>query len=624
MHSPRFKKVYGCDIETSKFDIGKSSSFIFGALFGEAEKRIFYEVDMFWSFVKTLRENTIIAFFNLPFDFHFLLSQIPAYKNVKICYLNKPSFVEIRKEVRVGKKKKKITITFLDIANFVGYMGGLRNVAKVFCPHLPKLEVDIENISIEQNRKEFEDYCLRDAQICYEVMNIILKRFGFGISLPQIAGRWIKKICGIVPERPEEVKRCERESYFGGYVEIFKFKEIFEGIKLDVNSMFPYVMTKPLPFMFIKELNEKELKNFNLNYNDRYAYLCYVKVYSDSDWNILPVRLNSNVVCPTGSFYGWYWEHLLLFAKKYGLIKRMDILRVLVYQKTNSHVNFIREKYRERLLAETEAEKTLIKLFLNAGYGKMAQLKRESVSFVREEFLEEFGFLPDYEEDEGMEAEYDDKIWTVRDYGNIIQLERKTDEESEYCFTAISSYITSLARLEIVKKIVKGREHVMAVDTDCITIKKEGFFKWEKEIGKNLGEFKIEGEGVIKLFAPKIYSVMTKDGRIMSKMKGVPNTKRSQTEIVVEEEERLVFRYRHLLKPRQAVRMGKMPYSEIFQEKEIFSYSHYAKGYVDVDGRVFPLRVFQNSDIKVVVPNGYLNSEFLKKFYKKMLKEEEI
>jgi len=608
MKSEKQFEIYGVDIETTEFAENESPKFLFGCVYSEKKQFVFEKVEDFWKFVRTLKSNTVLAFHNLGFDFWFLLPKMPKYKKVQICYLNNPSFVKITKLLN----NKRKNIYFKDIANDVGKIP-LEQIAKAFCPEYPKLERP-ENLNMCANNPEAVKYCMRDAEICYRVQKLFYEKFGFGISLPQIAGRWLRKITRINPTgRDDFVKKAERESYFGGLVNIYKFTEKpFEGYKLDINSMYPFCMTNPLPHYFIKRLNKDELKNFKLDYNKQYCYLIKCKVEVKGDFGILPIRLEDGVIYPVGIFEGWFWDHILLFGLKYELIKILKIDEVLVYEKTYSHISEIRQKYQERLNAKTEAEKNLIKLFLNASYGKMAQRKRESISFSVEEFEREFGEFSD-----SLEYFYDDKLWVVRRYGEIIQLERKTDEEVEGGFTAISSYITSLARLQLFKFLVEN-PRIYAVDTDCITIRKEDLDLYKQQIGKSLGQLKIEAEGLISLFAPKIYFIWSKD-KITRKIKGVPLSKLSQTQLAKMKDDEAVFKYRHLLKPREAEKRKLSPYTLIETEKQIFGFTRFSKGYVYSDGSVKPLVVRANSPLTIYVPNDCINAQFLKTKYKKYL-----
>ncbi len=614
--------VFGVDIESDPFEQGKSPNFRFGCVYGEKDKFVFTHPKLFWKFVKELNFSCVFAFYNLSFDFWFLEKYMPEFEDVNVQYLSRPSFVIIRKTNKYGRK---IQILMVDIANFV-LRKPLKELAKIFCPDVPKLDFDVTSEENHSNNRKAVEYCMRDAEIVYRIQKLIMETFGYGFSISQIAGRWLKKIMQIDNSgRSEEVKKAEIESYYGGRCDIFKFVENVPAVIVDVNSLYPTAMCNPLPRRFLTELTPEEVLDFLPTDNWRFGYLCHahVRFKREQKYGFLPYRLQKIVLYPVGEFEGWFWSFELYFLEEHGLIEEYKIDRVLVYELTSAQKDAIMEKYEERKkYKETNPSlSNLIKLFLNSSYGKFAQKKRESLSFTYKEFEEKF-HIPvsviasqtyDGEEIERIDVEYKGKLWKVELYGGCVQLERKLEEEYSGGFTALSSFITARARVYMYKQLLELERNncqVYAMDTDSFTAAPEVKKILENRISDNLGDFKIENEGVYTVFAPKIYFIKNGE-RVTEKKKGVPDNRLSQTRKVTATREHIVYQYRKLLKPREARRRKLQPYSLIEETKEVRGYTYYSKGYVLADGTVQPLELH----IRKVVKKNCTNFEWLEKEY---------
>lgn len=163
-----------------------------------------------------------------------------------------------------------------------------------------------------------------------------------------------------------------RSAYFGGRTEIYQQKGT--GWYYDVNSSYPFSMTKPMPIGDMIELGENQ--DFS-----RYAYnedwigfvRCTVNIPEKCYLPCLPVQHNGKLKFPTGTFSGtWDWVELRELSKIGGKILHVE--KSVWIKGEKFLVNFVNDLYAMRKKGSPQyrnaALSEVAKIMLNSTFGK--------------------------------------------------------------------------------------------------------------------------------------------------------------------------------------------------------------------------------------------------------------
>ena len=382
----------------------------------------------------------------------------------------------------------KKTIVFLNIQNYFR-----TSVAKIGeSIGLKKLDVNFNTV----NNDDLLTYCQRDVDIIQEAM-IILFRFiktnelgNFGFTFPSIAFNIYRhKFMDykILVHKNSKVTKLERAAYHGGRVECFKIGHFTNKdlIQIDINSMYPYVMTN----------NDYP---FHLKYHIGSILPHQLDVLLDTSCITARCIINTNepayavkhegkCVFPIGKFECYLNTPGLQYAFDNGHL--VKIIEASVYAKAPIFEKYVNYFYPMRLNFEAEGQKafaSLCKYLLNGLYGKFGQRIDELIS------------ESDISDDEiGRENYYDadtnEHYIITKFYGKSRTTKTKAKEGFNSLVT-IAGHVTEHARFYLYKfmKIV-GRERLYYCDTDCLIFNRAGFDMDQLPIHINkLGHFKIE------------------------------------------------------------------------------------------------------------------------------------
>lgn len=378
---------------------------------------------------------------------------------------------------------------------------------------LPKLETDV----FTENEKELIQYNRRDIEIirkAIEELISFLRENGFpwGITLANLSFRIFRKNFmkhRIFIHADPEVDKLEQESYYGGRCEAFKLYKRLWAYKLDVNSMYPYVMRQKLPYDLI-DYAEGGYTPARLLKRIKDGYLCIAEVLIDTPEPAFPKRTKDKLIFPIGRF----WTVLATPELEYALENRyvVQVRRVAVYRGDYILRDFVDYFYNKRLEAKqsgNEVYSLFYKLILNALYGKFAQRARileDKYEEVHEDFIKMKALI------RGEERE-------ILQFYHDVFIYRKDDEPAFNAFIAVASHITSYARIYLYKlMITAGLENVYYCDTDSIFTNQEGFDRLKEYIDDHeLGKLKFEEFGRCYIFGAKMYIFGNR-----RKMKGIP------------------------------------------------------------------------------------------------------
>lgn len=237
------------------------------------DTNVIFKGDSIESFLEQCQKlkNPTIYFHNLKFDVSFILHHLltHGYKwkdNSKLCIGN--DFTILISEENVffrcdvyfskssGKRTKKVT--FLDSLKVFPRMS-VEDVAKAFEIPYKKLKIDYKRHNVQCNitpaEWEYLEHDVKIIAIALKKMEIIgLDKMTIGASALADYKNFIgtRNFQRFFPQLDFESDAKIRMSYRGGYVHCnpeYRFKDIGAGIRLDINSLYPYVMfDKPLPF----------------------------------------------------------------------------------------------------------------------------------------------------------------------------------------------------------------------------------------------------------------------------------------------------------------------------------------------------------------------------------------
>lgn len=470
-----------------------------GDIIGEKEL-MFTTPEEFWKFVNvkiSTRHTLYLVAHNIKYD----ATMVQAWQNLprlgfEVSYV----FAEGHTFISQWKREKDV-IYLLDNSNW--FKGKLKSWGKVL--GLPKLTMPEGSNDI----KAWVEYCTRDVQILVELQRWLitwLRENNVGswkytipsISFASFRYRFMKHTIVIPSDKDEET--LARQAYRGGRTEVFRAGKYTDDTyyKIDVNSMYPYVMrnneyptqlrgiAEDAPIDSIKRAIDKYAIIANVDLNTQEPYFPIYNGYK----NVYPIgRFNTTLTTP---------ELRLALDKGY-LIK---VHKLAIYDKRPIFTQFVDCYYSQRLHWKEEKDDlrdVFCKLILNSLYGKMGQTGRKDIII---------GYDPNMPDTTGMgyDAETGKKYSYLSIGGTTIRQEKEGESYNSFC--AIAAHVTAYARIYLYDLILlAGRENVFYTDTDSMIVNQDGYNRLEHLLHPTeLGKLKLEGiEKLVNTYAPKHY-----------------------------------------------------------------------------------------------------------------------
>lgn len=319
------------------------------------------------------------------------------------------------------------------------------------------------------------------------------------------------------------VENFIRDSYCGGRVEVFTPILNCKGYHYDVNSLYPYVMSmQPEYPIGTPDYTEDSTlaKHHYENWKRNRIGLGFVNatVFIPMQ-NIPPLPVKKGKLCfPCGTVYGTWTYEELEYAEKECNVKILEYHAACHFEKTYPVFrDFISTFYRMKEDATKDgnvALRTLAKLIMNVGYGYTGMTRDKTT-------------LDDYDNINN----YDNIIFADAELGYI---EVPADVKSEYIQVQIASYVTSRARLVLLKalKDVERRGGIVYYcDTDSVV----SSIPFDDAIvdGAKLGFWDCEKEPIRGIFLkPKVYTeTVIEDGKHVDNIKFKGVSKDTQKEL---------------------------------------------------------------------------------------------
>lgn len=292
-----------------------------------------------------------------------------------------------------------------------------------------------------------------------------------------------------------ETEEFLRASYCGGRTEVFKMSLDHDGFHYDVNSLYPSQMLGNFPVGKPEYYTSEETtKAYFERWQENKLGLGFIhaQVYiPEQHIPPLPVKMGK-LVFPCGYVYGvWTYEELDYAIKNCG-VKVIEYYAVCHYKNTYPvFKNFIETFYGMKEQASIEHNDSLrsfAKLIMNVGYGYTG-MSRDKTQ------LKDISELPKY---------ISEVTYINEEMGYI---EVPADIRADYIQVSVASYVTSRARLVLLKALRMANEvgNVYYCDTDSIVTDKP--IPDELVHDTHLGFWALESEPKKALFLrPKVYT----------------------------------------------------------------------------------------------------------------------
>lgn len=401
-------------------------------------------------------------------------------------------------------------------------------------------------------KPEHIEYCFRDCEIVWNALdNLFCMVQSVRPTLASLSMIYFRRFYQKFDLAYNNHSIKFFNSYYGGRVEAFKLGKT-NSYKYDINSMYPFIgsiAVFPNP-KFVRVSDSKTVSGllYDMKYYEGHAH---IKVrHKETNFGYLPVKYNGKLIFPVGVFSGCWCFPEIRYALENGIIEILEVNEVLVSLPMKSPFeHFYKELYSKRQVSKNEIERTLLKLLMNSNYGKWGQREKHKDIYFEEipfELITQMDlqgipyelkmfnqkrndcYLIIFNPSEaiktktGYKIKYSNGHETEINQFNVYtekELKNLTQSPKIHTIPVFSSYITSLARVYLLSKMVENEKHgVTYVDTDCICLEKKPRIKDSKE----LGAFKLESDIITEIYGNKNYQQLENGINSTRKIKGVP------------------------------------------------------------------------------------------------------
>ena len=533
----------------------------------------FTSIATFWIWLQNrTKQKTRIYIFAHNWSFDGAIIQLDVYPQILGYKCIK--YVHGAPPVMITFKSDKASWQLLDTLNY--YRMPLDKLGEEL--GVPKLPMPSYDAPIE----EWFTYCRRDVDVIERAMLTFfdtIREYDLGNFSPTLASQSLSAYrhkympSKILLHREDVVNAMERRAYHGGRTEAFYIGQVPEKVySLDVNSLYPYVMSKyPMPAIYKGMARDNSIENVT-KWLSRGCIIadCLIK----TDLPIYSYVHDARLIFPIGTFRATLTSGELSTA-----IQKQHLMAVYqwtYYESALLFKEFVDTLYALRLSLSEQGKDMQaynIKILLNSLYGKFGQRS--------------FEWLPrDIESPENLVdwIDYDPVTKTSKRYRKRLGVtqEQVKRKEAYYSNPAIAAHITAYARMELWDLITSaGLQNVYYCDTDSIMVNGTGRSRLHLlQDTKELGGLKTEWSSAdVGIFGPKDY---IHDG--IRKIKGV----RKKAEQIGPNKFRDV-RFSSMDSEWRRGRTGIVTIEEY--EKTLTR--EYKKGVVTNDGRVEPIRIFE-------------------------------
>ena len=463
---------------------------------------------------KDATRGSVGFFYNLKYDFQAILKWLEpeywktVYKEGKVSF-TAPDGKRVftlhyipQKQLKISYKtdgKNNRSWAFYDISQFFGKMKLENAASKYLGEHKQDLGVwDITKLTMQDMRHpDIIKYCVHDSVLAHKLavfFNDLGKTMGLhtkNFSSPAtIAVRYFTANAEI-PDINRFISKPAYRPYIryawqaikGAFINVFKRGYFPEVYVYDINSCYPYQMTK-LPdiskgrFFYRKGKPEAEFTHGWLKVrayidpNEKGGYSPCLPLYRKGASNYFPV--------------GEFATYITLL--EYERLKSYFEIEIIdgIYWRPDGEIEYflkeaVENTYLERIKTEDPNIKYFLKIVLNGMYGK---------------FLEKHECLLD-----------------PKDIGKLGMLETGNLFNPFY-----ASYILAGSRLQLFDAIMStDQDNLIACSTDSVMVKRP---MPNLELSKDLGAWSIDDEGDAVVIGCGVYSIRDKDLNMKTRLRG--------------------------------------------------------------------------------------------------------
>lgn len=442
------------------------------------------------------RNRVIFAHNGGRFDFLFLMEHLKNVRNKECRFITQGPRVTALK-IAHGKRG---WITLQDSYTLLAY--NLDELCKVFEPSTVKLTgtIDFERERVDKNNPLHLQYLRAD---CIALWEIIQKYRGLpfvrdvGLKLTRSSvglAAWRTTLKEPIRVTPRKVQDFSRDAYAGGRCEIFR-QHLENGVSVDVTSLYPAMMLKPLPVEWLGEA--KGIEDFGFHDVTVEVPECYIPIL----WK----KLEGKLIFPTGIFRGKYFSEEIHLAISQGakIIKYHGGHRFT--ERTDLFSEYIQGCFRMRQENPYPHPLNILgKDLANHCYGKTAE-REEKKSLIKLDMGNPSSWPKSFQ------VFHSDKMFQRTGFVQIEKVHR-----SPHMLCHIAAAITAHGRCHMARSIYLPEwETIAYTDTDS--------GKLRSEIPATPGLGGLKREYPIKrgfYLLPKGYYEELPDGKIIKKLKG--------------------------------------------------------------------------------------------------------
>lgn len=343
---------------------------------------------------------------------------------------------------------------------------------------------------------ELTDYCEQDCYVLYKAIS------EFRIELYEIGGDLKCTLAStsldlflrnyLKTELPcnVSVNLWSREAYTASRVEVFK-KKVTDCLYYDINSSFPFSMTKLMP---------GKIRYMGNRLPDEGPYLADVEIeVPECHIPPLPYRVSGRVFFPTGRWRGYlFWPDIETLLQAGGKILKVG--DVIVFEPFWDLAQFANDLYNRRVKSGG-FKKQVYKILLNSLYGKFAEspLKQKLHVHPPPEILQRLRYY-----EENPDDEINDGRPVVRSMITPGCFIETVEANIKHQHVALSGAITAWSRRALYDYMVQA--------DDCFYCDTDGFavpVGTTYATGDVLGDLKLEKvvTGGATFASPKVYSM---------------------------------------------------------------------------------------------------------------------
>lgn len=284
-----------------------------------------------------------------------------------------------------------------------------------------------------------------------------------------------------------------RESYHGGSTDFYQ-RHAQNLYCYDVNSLYPYVMLKEMPFKATRSLYGKEI-----DLNTFFGFVL-VKVIAPKDL-LRPVLIHQHegrTIHPVGEWYGVYFsveiKAAMAFGYKFEPVKGIEFTKAILFS------DYVKHFYQIKKDNDGGPLRFISKLHLNSLYGTFGRSKTTTTTLLVDSNT--LSVLVDHKVVRNIVPLAEDKILVIVENGYTRDVLESSGLDIENRFkgftypvksnVAIASAITAYARIHMMQ--FKKDDGICYTDTDSVytTSKLPDLL-----VGKELGLMKDEMKGLL-------------------------------------------------------------------------------------------------------------------------------